>query len=72
MRRRYRIGRRGGGAILYIKESIHDYELKLEREADCNEAVWCKIVTGNSILTDGLVYRSPNIKKRITQKYKTL
>ena len=23
------------------------YEIKLEREADCNEAVWCKIVSGN-------------------------
>ena len=34
MFRRDRIGRRGGGVILYIKESI-----KLEREADCDEAI---------------------------------
>ena len=33
--------------------------MKLEREADCDEAVWCKMVSGNS--TFGLVYQSPNI-----------
>ena len=40
-----RIGRRGGGVILYIKESIQAYEIKLEWEANCDEAVWCNIVT---------------------------
>ena len=30
--------------------------MKLEREADCDEAVWFNIVTGNSTLTIGLVY----------------
>ena len=40
MFRRDRIGRRGGGFILYVKESIQAYEIKLEREADCDEAVW--------------------------------
>ena len=47
MFRKDRIGRRGGGVILYVKESIQAYEIKLEREADCDEAVWCKIVSGN-------------------------
>ena len=42
------IGRRGGGVILYVKESIQAYEIKLEREADYDEAVWCKIGLGNS------------------------
>ena len=54
---------RGGGVILYVKESIQAYEIKLESEADYDEAVWCKIVSGNSKLTIGLVYRSPNINK---------
>ena len=44
MFRRDRVGRRGGGVTLYVKESIQAYEIKLEREADCNEAVGCKIV----------------------------
>ena len=61
MFRKDRLGRRGGGVILYIKESIQADEIKLEKEAECEEAVWCNIVTGNSTLTVGLVYRSPNI-----------
>ena len=44
MFRRDRIGRRGGGVILYVKESIQAYQIKLEREADYDEAGWCKIV----------------------------
>ena len=50
------LGRRGGGVILYIKESIQAYEIKFEKEVECEEAVWCNIVTGNSTLTVGLVY----------------
>ena len=48
MFRRDRIGRRGGRVTLYVKESIQVYEIKLEREADCDEDVWCKIVSRNS------------------------
>ena len=71
MFRKDRIGRRGGGVILYVKESIQAYEIKLEREADCDKAVWCKIVSGNSKLTVGLVYRSPNINEEDNTKIKT-
>ena len=39
MFRKDRIGRRGGGIILYIKESIQAYEIKLEKEAECEDAV---------------------------------
>ena len=63
-----RLGRRGGGVILYIKESIQAYEIKLEKEAECEEAVWCNIVTGNSTLTVGLVYRGPNISTEENEK----
>ena len=61
MFRKDRIGRRGGAVILYIKESIQAYEIKLEKKAECEEAVWCNIVTGNTILTVGLLYRSLSI-----------
>ena len=70
MFRKDRIGRRGGGVILYVKKSIQAYEIKLEREADCDEAVWCNIVSGNSKLTIGLVYRSPNINEEDNTKIK--
>ena len=70
MFRKDRIGRRGGGVILYVKESIQAYEIKLVK-ADCDEAVWCKIGSGNSKLTIGLVYRSPNINEEDNTKIKT-
>ena len=44
MFRKDQIGRSGWGVILFVKGSIQAYEVKLEREADCDEAVWCKIV----------------------------
>ena len=68
MFRRDRIGRRGGGVILYVKESIQAYEIQLEREADCDEAVWCKIASVNSTLTTELVYRSPIINEEDNAK----
>ena len=68
MFRRDRIGRTGGRVILYVKESIQAYEIKLEREADYDEVVWCKIVSGNSKLIIGLVYRSPNINEEDNTK----
>ena len=39
------IGRRGGGVSLHIKETIPAYEVQLKEEADCNEVIWCKLVT---------------------------
>ena len=68
MFRKDRLGRRGGGVVLYIKESIQAYEIQLEKEAECEEAVWCNIVTGKSTLTVGLVYRSPNISMEENEK----
>ena len=53
MFREDRLGRRKGDVILYIKESIQTYEIKFEKDAECEEAVWCNIVTGNSTLTVG-------------------
>ena len=43
MYRRDRIGRRGGGVILNIKESIQAYEIKLERDTNCDEVVRCLV-----------------------------
>ena len=63
MFRRVGIGRRGGRVILYTKESIQAYKIKLEMETNCDEAVWCNVVTGNSTLTIRLVYRSPGINE---------
>ena len=66
MFRKDRIRRRGGEVILYIKVSIQAYEIKLEKEAECEEGVWCNIA--NSALTVGLVYRSPNTSTNENEK----
>ena len=61
MFRKDRIGKRGGGVLLYIKETIPAYEVQLQEEADCKEALWCNLVTGHTKITIGVVYRCPNI-----------
>ena len=35
---------------------------------DCNEAIWCKLVTGHTTVTIGVVYRCPNITKENNEK----
>ena len=68
MFRKDRMGRRGGGVLLYINEAIPAYEVQLQEEADCNEAIWCKLVTGHTTVTIGVVYRCPNITKQNNEK----
>ena len=68
MFRKDRIGRRGGGVLLYIKETIPAYEVQLPEQADYNEAIWCKLVTGHKTVTIGVVYRCPNITKQNSEK----
>ena len=58
------MGRRGCGVLLYIKENMPAYEVLLSEEADCNEAIWCKLVTGHTTVTIGVVYRCPNKTKQ--------
>ena len=66
MFRKDRMGRIGGGVLLYIKETIPAYEV--QEEADCNDAIWCKLVTGYTTVTIGVVYRCPNITKQNNEK----
>ena len=59
----------GGGVLLYIKDTIPAYEVQLQEEADCNESIWCKLVTGHTTVTIGVVYRCPNKTKQNNEKY---
>ena len=68
MFRKDRIGKKGGGVLLYIKDTIPAYEVQLQDEADCNEAIWCNLVTGHTTVTIGVVYRCPNITKPNNEK----
>ena len=61
MFRKDKMERRGGGVLLYIKETIPVYEVQLQEEADCKEALWCSLVTVHTPVTIGVVYRCPNI-----------
>ena len=54
--------------LVYIKETTPAYEVQLPEEADCNEAIWCKVVTGHTTVTIGVVYRCPNITKQNNEK----
>ena len=73
MFRKDRMGRKGDGVLLCIKETILAYEVQLPEEADCNEAIWCKLVTGHTAVTIGVVYRCPNITKQNNEKiHKTI
>ena len=54
--------------LLYTKENIPAYEVQLSEEADYNEAIWCKLVTGHTTVTIGVVYRCPNITKQNNEK----
>ena len=72
MFRKDRIARRGGGLLLYIKETIPAYEVQFQEEADCNEAIWCKLVTGHTTVTIGVVYRCPNITKQNNEKIRNV
>ena len=68
MFRKDRIGRRGGGMLLYIKDTIPAHEVQLQEEADCNEATRCNLVTGHPTVTNRVVYRCPNITKQNNEK----
>ena len=56
------------GSLLGSNEPAIAAIIKLESEADYGEAVRCKIISGNSKLTIGLVYRSPNINEEDNTK----
>ena len=63
MFRKDRMGRRGGGVY-----TIPAYEVQLREEADCEEAIWWKLVTGHKTVTMGVIYRCPNITKESNEK----
>ena len=70
MFRKDRIGKKGG-VLLYIKENISAYEVQLSEEADCNEAIWCKLVTGHTTVTIGVVHISLSQYNQTEQRKNT-
>ena len=54
---------------MYINDTIPTYEVQLQDEADCNEAIWCNLVTGHTAVTIGVVYCCPKKPNRTMKKY---
>ena len=63
-----RMGRRSGRVLVYVKDTIPAYEVQLREEADCEEAIWCNLVTGHKTVTMGVVDHCPNITKESNGK----
>ena len=68
MFRKDRMGRMGGGVLLCVKDTTPAYETQLRDEADCEEVIWCKLVTGHKTVTMGVIYRCPKITKQSNEK----
>ena len=67
MFRKDRIGKREEECY-YISRKRCQHIVQLSEEADCNEAIWCKLVTGHTTVTIAVVYRCPNITKQNNEK----
>ena len=63
-----RIGREREGGILYVKKSLQVFELQLGNNATHGEAIWCKVVSPNSVVTISITYHKPNITKEDNEK----
>ena len=68
MFRKDRMGRRGGGVLLYVTDTIPAYKIQLLEEADCEQAIWCNLVAGHNTVTMGVVYRCPSLNKESNDK----
>ena len=57
-------GKKGRKIVIIHQGDYPAYEVQLHEEADHKEATWCKLVTGHTTVTIGVVYRCPNITKQ--------
>ena len=54
--------------IVSVVSQTCSYEVQLQEEADCKEALWGNLVTGHKTVTIGVVYRCPNITTQNNEK----
>ena len=54
----------GEDEYYYTSRTLYQHEVQLQEEAYCNEAIWCKLGTGHTTVTIGVVYHCPNITKQ--------
>ena len=61
-----RVGRRGGGVALYVRDSLQSYSVSSIKVDNNQESLWVEIKEGNEKLLMGLVYRPPNLSREAT------
>jgi len=59
MFRKDRLHGKGGGVILYVKDSLTTTAYETAYNTEFSESVWCKILLKNQELIVGVCYRSP-------------
>ena len=59
---RNRVGRRGGGVALYVRNTLNccRHYKKTERNT---ESLWIDIIIGRKKFVVGIIYRPPDLKK---------
>lgn len=68
MYRKDRKGTKGGGVVLYIRDTIIATDIEKEIEEDFQESTWCKVELQNTSLIVGVCYRSPKSTPENNQK----
>ena len=61
-----RVGRRGGGVALYVRDSLQSYTVSSVKADNNQESLWVEIREGNEKLLVGLAYRPPNLSREDT------
>ncbi len=59
--RKDRVGKRGGGVLLYIANSFRAVQHKLLEDISFSEALWCTVSHGTKSTNIAVVYRTPGI-----------
>ena len=62
MFRKDRMGKRGGGVLLYIKETIPAYEVQLHEDAHCNEAISSHLLTLKALPRQWVALETANLQ----------
>ena len=62
--RKDRQEQRGGGVVLYIKDSLKAVVSSNLTDSNFQESMWCMIRSNNEPVLIGVIYRSPNSKEQ--------
>ena len=58
---RDRVGRKGGGLALYVRNTLNSYVNTTVKSVSNAESLWVDIVTGGRKIVIGIMYRPPDV-----------